>query len=288
MKSTGVLDEKCNLTRGAFGYSSAIKEPHPFFTFIGIFWYTRPMVPSVMQPLLIALATFASTFLGGLFGIKHRDRLHLIISFTAGVIIGVVMFDILPEIFELTSAVGKDPLPALIAMVVGFFAFHILEKSAIIHGAHEGEYAAHRHPRVGLIGAIGLAAHSFLDGVGIGLGFQINPHVGFIIAIAVIAHDFSDGLNTVSLLLLHNHPVRRARTLLLIDALAPVLGVLVATIFVIPASVVIIYLGFFGGFLLYIGASDLLPEAHSTHSSYRLIALTALGTLFIFLVTRLL
>ncbi len=244
------------------------------------------MPPFLSRSFLVALATFCSTFLGGLFGIKYRDRLHLIISFTAGVVIGVVMFDILPEIFNLTSAVGRDPMPALGAMVVGFFAFHILEKSAIIHSAHEGEYAAHRHPSVGLIGAIGLAAHSFLDGVGIALGFQIGSHVGFIIAIAVIAHDFSDGLNTVSLLLLHNHPVQRARTLLFIDALAPVIGVLVATFFIIPSSVVTIYLGFFGGFLLYIGAGDLLPEAHSTHSSYRLIGLTALGTLFIFLVTR--
>lgn len=47
-----------------------------------------------------------------------------------------------------------------------------------------------------------------------------------------------------------------------------------------------LYLGFFAGFLLYISAADILPEAHSKHSSTLTIALTMLGAAFIFLVTR--
>ena len=46
------------------------------------------------------------------------------------------------------------------------------------------------------------------------------------------------------------------------------------------------YLGFFAGFLLYIGASDILPEAHREGSSGMTIALTVLGTVFAFGVTR--
>ncbi len=239
-----------------------------------------------MEAILFSIATFLSTFFGGLFGIKHRDRLHLIISFTAGVLIAVVFFDVLPEIFSITVENNFPIIWGMVAVITGFLAIHILEKLAVIHTAHEEEYADHRHPLVGSIGALGLAFHSFLDGVGIGLGFHVSPHVGLLIAIAVIAHDFSDGLNTVSLMLMNKNTTKRAIYFLALDALTPVLGVLATFLFTIPNKFLVFYLGFFAGFLLYLGSSDLLPEAHSKRSSFKLIGLTVLGVAFIFIVTR--
>ncbi len=240
-----------------------------------------------MEVILLSLATFLSTFIGGLFALKQRTRLHYVMSFTAGVLIAVCFFDIMPEIFSLTSEKMLEPTPALVAIVVGFLLIHILEKTAIIHSSHEEEYAVHKHPVVGIINASGLSFHSFLDGVGIGLGFHVSIHVGLAIALAVIAHDFSDGLNTVTLMLSNKNSVKKALLLLTVDAIAPVLGALSTFLFLIPDSLLLLYLGFFVGFLLYIAASDLLPEAHSKHSSFSMIGLTVLGVLFIFIVTRL-
>ncbi len=174
----------------------------------------------------------------------------------------------------------------MVAVILGFLAIHTLEKAAVIHSAHEDKYADHKHPLVGCIGASGLAFHSLLDGVGIGLGFHASSHAGLLIAIAVIAHDFSDGLNTVSLVLINKHTVRKALRFLVVDAVAPIIGLGSTYLFTIPDTFLAIYLGFFVGFLLYLGAADLLPEAHSKHSSYKLIGLTFLGVLFIFIVTR--
>ena len=53
-----------------------------------------------MEAILFSIATFVSTFAGGLFSIKFRDKLHLIMGFTAGVLIGVFSFDIFPEVIE--------------------------------------------------------------------------------------------------------------------------------------------------------------------------------------------
>ena len=192
----------------------------------------------------------------------------------------------IPEIFSIAKENDLNITPSLAALVIGFLAIHILEKAAALHGAHEEQYADHKHPAVGIISALGLAFHSFLDGFGIGLGFHISHSVGLLIAIAVMAHDFSDGLNTVSLMLINRNSMRRVVTLLLLDAMAPVLGVLVSYWLAIPEKLLVLYLGFFAGFLLYIGAADLLPEAHSQHSSYKLIGLTLLGIGSIFLVTR--
>lgn len=239
-----------------------------------------------MLPILLSAATFLSTLSGGLVGIRNRNRLHKLLGLTAGVVIGVVAFDLLPEIFALLSSSGISGREAMIALVCGFLAFHIIEKSILIHHNQEHDYEEHHHPHVGFASALALSGHSFLDGLGIGLGFQAGNEVGIAVAIAVIAHDFSDGLNTVTLMLINGNNRRKALRMLAVDALAPVLGAIVGTLVHISDSSLTLYLGFFAGFLLYIGASEILPEAHSKHSSYSTIALTIVGVVFIFFVTR--
>lgn len=239
-----------------------------------------------MIPILLSFATFLSTLCGGLVGLKNKDRLHRFLGYTAGVLLGVVAFDLLPEIFESLTNQHRSATGPMIALVAGFLLFHIIEKGILIHHTNEAEYEVHHHPHVGVASALALCGHSFLDGVGIGLGFQAGTSVGIAVAIAVIAHDFTDGLNTVNLMLLNKNRSRKAFLFLLLDAAAPVLGVLSTMLFMVSDAGLTIYLGFFAGFLLYIGASEILPEAHSQHSSYRTIGLTILGAAFIFVVTR--
>lgn len=238
-----------------------------------------------MEAVILSFFTFVSTMAGGFFGIRNRERLHYIMSFTAGVLLGVSFFDILPEAFKIISDYALNITPFSIFIVLGFLLFHILEKSVAMHHSHEEEYVDHKHPAIGLVGALGLSFHSFLDGVGIGLGFQVSPHVGLLIAAAVIAHDFSDGLNTVTIMLNHKNQAKNAYKLLLLDAITPILGALSTLLFKIPENVLVMYLGFFLGFLVYIGASDLLPEAHSKHSSWKMLGLTVIGAIFIYTVT---
>lgn len=237
--------------------------------------------------ILFTILTFISTLLGGLTGLKYKNKLHLILGFTAGVLLAVVAFDILPEIITLTSELGISPIDPMIALVIGFLLFHIFEKLLLIHYSHEEFYPEHKHPSVGVASSLALSAHSFLDGVGIGLGFQVSSTIGVLVAIAVISHNFSDGLNTVSLALVHKNTNKKALVLLLVNSLAPVLGVISTLFFSVPEKVLVLYLGFFAGFLLYISASDILPEAHSQHSSIKTILMTVAGVLFIFLATRL-
>lgn len=239
-----------------------------------------------MLILILALATFVSTFFGGLFALRFKDRLNLIMGFTAGVLLGVVSFDILPEIFELVHKNNFDFTGVMIALVLGFLLFHILEKSIAIHHSHEQDYAEHKHPHIGVASSLALIGHSFMDGVGIGLGFQVSSAVGILVAIAVISHDFTDGMNTISLMLSHKNTTKKAKLFLLFDALAPVLGALSTLLFSISENFLVLYLGFFAGFLLYIGASDILPEAHRKNSSWYTVSLTVIGAIFIFIVTR--
>jgi zinc transporter ZupT len=253
--------------------------------------------------LLVALATLVSTTIGGLVALRFRDRLHLVLGFTAGVILGVVAFDLLPEIFTLVHETHTSVKVPMGALVVAFLGFHVLEKSMLVHAAHEQEYGehehtpghgvtgtavsvGHNHPRVGVASALALCAHSFTDGLGIGLAFQINNGVGVAVALAVIAHDFADGLNTVGLMVRHGNSRRDALRLLAIDALAPMAGAAVTLAVHVPERVLLVSLGAFAGFLLYIGASDILPEAHANHPSRVTMLMTVTGTALIFVVVN--
>lgn len=224
-----------------------------------------------------ALSALVSTLVGGLVALRNRDRLHLILGFTAGVLLGVVAFDLLPEIFRLSSDDGRGVPTVMLAFAAGFVALHVLERTAAVHAAHESEYGDHHHPAVGVTSALALSAHSFMDGLGIGLGFQAGTAVGVTVAIAVIAHDFADGLNTVSIMLTHRNSPRRSLLLLGVDAVAPVLGAASTLLFTVPDHLLAIYLGFFAGFLLYLATGDILPEAHSRHPSRLTLLATLLG-----------
>ncbi|MDO8663690.1 MAG: ZIP family metal transporter [Candidatus Wildermuthbacteria bacterium] len=240
-----------------------------------------------MQQIIFSIAAFFSIFLGGLLAIRLKEKLHLIMAFAAGVLLGVVSFDIFPEIIEQIKIYDLNPTAIMVALVAGFLLFHILEKTILIHYAHEVDYAEHKHPQVGVISALALIGHSLIDGVSIGLGFQVNASVGALVAIAVISHGFTDGINNVTFMLNHKNSVRKSKTLLFLHSLAPILGTVSTLFFSLPPQFLVLYLGFFAGFLLYIGASDILPEAHSKQSSFKLIGLTVLGVIFIFVVTRL-
>ena len=239
-----------------------------------------------MQITLI-LFTFVSTILGGFVALKFKDRRHLLLGFTAGVLLSVVAFDLLPEIFKMANTGGFDPRMAMVAMVVGFLVFHIAEKVFLVHHSHEADYGehTHHHSSLGSLSASALILHSFFDGIGIGLGFQVSTTVGIVVALAVIAHDFTDGLNTVSLMLAHGGTDSKAKKFLFLDAVAPVLGGLSTLFFTFSSGTLIMYLGFFAGFLIYMGASDILPEAHSKDSSLWTVLATVIGVLFMYVVT---
>jgi zinc transporter ZupT len=230
--------------------------------------------------LLLGLAAFAATLLGGLFALRHRDHLHLILGFSSGAVVGVALFDLLPEALDLTHGTYA-PATVTLVVAVGFFAYMFLSRVLLLHPESDDHDHEHGHAHAGTLGAASLSLHSFLDGVGIGLAFQVSNSVGAIVAAAVLAHDFSDGINTVTMILRNRGRGIRALRWLLLDAIAPVLGVLAASFFTLSDSQLGLVLSLFCGFFLYIGASDLLPESHHRHPKVLTGVMNILGAVVI-------
>jgi ZIP family zinc transporter len=210
---------------------------------------------------LWALTAFAMTLAGGAFAYRYRRSLDAIMAYSAGVLIGVVFLHIVPEVFELGHESGTSPRLLMSILVAGFVTIFLLEKLTIIHSEKTHDAPGHHH-HVGIAGAMGLSFHSFLDGLAIGVGFQAGTKVGVVMLIAVLAHDFADGLNTVTFMLATRNSKWRTASLLLVDAAAPVLGALLASVNDNDPRNLGFQLAFMAGFLLYLGASDLLPHVH--------------------------
>ena len=225
----------------------------------------------------IALAAFCSTMLGGLFALRLRDRLHIILGFSAGAIVAVAFFDLVPEALQLGGK-SYDPSTITAFMALGFLLYLLLDRVLLLHShAHDEEGIEHHAQSRGHLRAGSLSLHSFLDGVGIGLAFQVSTAVALVIAAAVLAHDFSDGINTVNVIVRHGGEQKKALRWLLIDAIAPTAGVLVTLLFAVSEGLLGLLLALFAGFFLYIGASDLIPESHHQHPKFLTTAMTLLG-----------
>jgi zinc transporter ZupT len=230
---------------------------------------------------LIACAVFAATLIGGLFALRFRDRLHLILGFSAGAVVGVAFFDLMPESLELASS--YEPSFIFSIMALGFVLYLVLDRLVLLHG-HDDDHA---HGGRGAFGAGSLAFHSFLDGIGIGLAFHVSATAGAVVAAAVLVHDFSDGINTVSFILKEGGARARALIWLCIDAIAPVAGILSTFFFTISDQRLGLLLALFAGFFFYIGASDLLPESHHAHPVRWTTISTVLGIGALYIVIRL-
>ena len=247
-----------------------------------------------MNVILISLAASAATFIGGSFALRFRDKLHLILGFSAGAVAGVALFDLLPESVELGIAYHSAETIALF-IALGFFGYLILDRLILLHthpstplGAGEKEDETHTEgsPR-GFFGAFTLSAHSFFDGVAIGVGFQASIAVGIVVTAAVLTHDFSDGINTVNLVLKNGGTWRQAFRWLLVDAAAPPAGAASTLLFHIPESAIGLVLAVFVGTFLYLSASDLIPESHHRHPRALTTIMTLLGAALMYLVVHL-
>jgi zinc transporter ZupT len=202
---------------------------------------------------------FVLSFLGGMIPLLRRwsdPQLKLLISLSAGIILGVVFLDLLPEAMHITPHFFT-------AVLVGFLLLLALEKFLLIH-PHETEELAGR--RTGLAAYVGISLHSLLDGVALGSSVMV-PALGPAVLWAIVAHKIPNTFSLTSILLYFGFSRRSALLLLLGFSLVTPLGGAIALLVLRNASPEILGLavGLAAGTFLFIATSDLLPHAHSHH-----------------------
>jgi ZIP family zinc transporter len=233
---------------------------------------------------LVSASAFVSAFVGGMLAMRAVRQVGVLIAFGAGIRIGAAYFDLIPESVE---HLGGSLDMAMLCTAVGFLAFYTIEKLTMIHVGHEAaselEHGDEHHRHIGLTGAAGMSLHSLLDGVAVAAGLTVGGGLGLVLAVVVVVHRFSDGIGVVSFLVAGRTPRDQIYRWVALVAIAPVVGVLIGLLVSVPDSVLGAMLALFAGFFLYIGAAELLPEAHRSDRSSRVVIATLAGVVAIYL-----
>lgn len=239
-------------------------------------------MPTALAAVLVAAAAMVSALAGGLLALRAVAHVGMIIAFGAGIRIGAAYFDLIPESVAHLGSLET----AMIFTAFGFLFFYAIEKLTSLHVGHEtaseldhGE-AAHRH--IGVMGALGMSLHSFLDGVALAASLVVGGSLGLVIGFVVVVHRFSDGIGIVSMLLAGRATRDAIVRWVVLVSLAPIAGVVVGLLLPMPDAVLGALLATFAGFFLYIGAAELLPEAHRSDRSQLVVVATLAGVVAIY------
>ena len=209
---------------------------------------------------------------------RHSAKL---VSYSAGVLLGVGILHILPE------AWAQNPHTPYY-LLISFLVFYFLEHHLFVHAEHEKlhhaqlEAAGHNqcclrpHP-LGIVAFAGMSLHSLIDGLIIGTGFEAGHDIGILSAVGVIAHEVPEGIAMLAILLHYGYPRRTAVIFTCLVAVATPLAAIgtYALVRQIGAEFLGALMALAAGSFIYIAASDLIPESHRSRGFMSTLSLLA-------------
>lgn len=190
------------------------------------------------------------------------------ISFAAGVLISVSFMHIIPKSFEMNA---KAP----IFLLVGFLSLYFLNrflKIFVCSDKLKGKCTS------GITPVLGIAFHSFIDGVIYSVTFSVSVFTGVLAAVGMVLHEFPEGVVTFVILLRSGLNKRKSSLYaFLAAAITTPLGALLSWPFIsrLTEPVLGILLSLSAGALVYVGATHLLPEVEKEDKKYTLLSLAA-------------
>ena len=235
-----------------------------------------------MNTLILTSMAAVSTSIGGYCAVLLQRRIHLLMAFGGGVLIGAASLDLLPSALSAAALRGWTGTSVFAVAALGAVLILCIRRTAdrcSLHG-RQGRTA-------GRVSAALLVIHSTLDGTAIFAATTISLQIGLIVGLGVVAHDICDGLNTILLSTGGRTPEWKDYAFLALDALAPVAGGLIAAhLFSISPALVMVFLSLAAGSFLFTAIFGLLPGAwqHGRRATIPWVGLA--GFLLVWCLTR--
>ena len=231
---------------------------------------------------ILGIVAAIGNLLGGYFVVYRnwpRRFLQYFLALGAGYMLAVAFLDVIPESVRLA---GDN---AFIFVLIGYFLIHLFEHTIAPHfhfgeGTHSEELS-HHHVRATML--LGLAIHTFFDGVAIASGFLVSNWLGAVSFVAIFLHKLPEGFTVASAVLASGESRRNAILASGLLGAATLLGVLLTTLlqsqlkYALPLS---------GGVTLYVAATDLLPEVNR-EPNWRMALLVFAGVASLLIMQRL-
>ena len=225
--------------------------------------------------LLFALLAAVASILSGALALHPRFReisKRYAVALASGIVVSAAFLELLP---------ASDVENNAIFVVLGFFTFYFVEKIIMLHTCGEEECESHT---MGWTAVAGMASDNLIDGVGIAIAYLTDPSFGLIVTVAVVVHEIPQGMASTVLMQKEGYNTRKILTILGFAGLTYPIGALLSTF--IPSDMCVAIIAFVAGDFIYIGAADLLGEAHRRFS-YKVVIATILGAVFFVVVETL-
>lgn len=192
-----------------------------------------------------------------------KKLLLVLVSFSAGALIGDVFFHLLPEI----TSTDQNNSSVWIFVIIGLLVFFVLEK--IIHWRHCHIPTSVEHPHeLGIMNLVGDGLHNFLDGMIIVGAFSANFDLGVATVFAIIAHEVPQKIGDFGILVYAGYSKWKALWWNFFFSLISFLGGIFALFWVQNEEVLLFLTAFTAGSFIYIAVADLIPEIKK-ESSFR-------------------
>jgi zinc transporter ZupT len=238
-------------------------------------------------PTMISIAiAFVATLSAGAFAPKYKRNLGILAAFTAGVLIALSLFDMLPEILMLIPTVQGSVGAALLTLASGFIFLLAVDRLLFQPSKNAKTSKKRFSPKAGVVATAEFCSHGFLEGLAIGVSFQFDWHLGLVVAVAVISHDFCDGLSTVTIMLNSGNTMKASLSMLFVDAIAPVLGGITTFFFHLQDYYTIFFQSFLAGGFIYLGTGKLLPLAREKNPTLTTAIFLIAGFILILFISR--
>lgn len=218
--------------------------------------------------ILFAFLAAAADILSGLIALHPKFReisKRYAIALASGIVVTAAFIELLP---------ASDITNNAIFVVLGFFSFYFIEKVTMLHACGEDECESHN---MGMAAVAGMASDNLVDGIGIAVAYLTDVSFGLAVTIAVVIHEIPQGMASTVLMQKAGYKRKKILTVLTLAGIAYPIGALLSTF--IPADLYTIFIAFIAGDFIYIGAGDLLGEAHRRFN-YKVVIATILGAIF--------
>ena len=183
-----------------------------------------------------------------------RRNADFFVCFAAGVLVAVSFLHIIPK----STAMNVH---APLFLLGGYVFMHVFNRFFPGQVCDRPETAAYA---IGLVPAVGIAVHSFIDGMVYSVTFSVSLFTGVLAAIGMVLHEFPEGVLTYLLLIRGGFTTRQATLIAFLAAAATTpLGMLFSFPLIerIGGGTLGALLALSAGALVYVGATHLLPQA---------------------------
>jgi len=245
----------------------------------------------LLRVILIAFgAGVVGTLVGGVLGIiikkqPSKTYISLMLSFAAGAMLGVSLFELLPESFEVGGIWAM--LIGTLLGVLFVFTINLFNKEECKNETGQSPDGKatittcekRKLKRMGITIFIAMALHSLPEGLAIGAGEHLG--IGLLLGVVFFLHFVPEGLAIAVPMKASGTKTWKVLLLCAVAGLPAVAGAIIAYYLGMIQVLLSYSLSFAAGAMLYVALSEMLPTAYKYSDRYKLISAITLAGAFL-------